>query len=133
MRELGAAEVRPLRVWARGVAGDRRARSVTEVMERCPPVRAPDVREAALGLRARGSGLAEADLRLALGAVRRVAGFARATRYLVPAPDAGRRRELLAPRLLRRGERPYRELGLRPDELALGERVVAEALADGRA
>ncbi|MCX4790281.1 winged helix DNA-binding domain-containing protein [Streptomyces sp. NBC_01221] len=104
-----------------------------EVLERCLAVQAQDMRAAALGLRARGSGLTEADVYLALGPARSVVRgwFMRGTLYLVPARDAGWLRELLAPRLLRRSERRYRELGLGPAELALGERVITEALADG--
>ncbi|MFZ4267542.1 DNA glycosylase AlkZ-like family protein [Streptomyces arboris] len=88
---------------------------------------------AALGVRARGSGLSAADVYRALGAERSVVRgwFMRGTLYLVPARDAGWLRELLAPRLLRRSERRYRELGLGPDELALGERVITDSLANG--
>ncbi|WP_327349235.1 MULTISPECIES: winged helix DNA-binding domain-containing protein [unclassified Streptomyces] len=133
MRELGPSEGRLLRAWSQGVGGDRRATSVPEVLERCLAVQAQDMRAAALGLRARGSGLTEADVYLALGPARSVVRgwFMRGTLYLVPARDAGWLRELLAPRLLRRSERRYRELGLGPAELALGERVITEALADG--
>ncbi|MBP0458793.1 winged helix DNA-binding domain-containing protein [Streptomyces montanisoli] len=133
MRQLGASQARLLRAWSQGVAGDRRATSVPAVLERCLAVQAQDLRAAALGIRARGCGLTEADVHQALGAERTLVRgwFMRGTLYLVPAGDAGRLRELLAPRLLRRSERRYRELRLGPDELALGERVITEALADG--
>lgn len=55
--------------------------------------------------------------------------FMRGTLHLVAARDAGWVRELLAPRLLRGSERRYRELGLGPDELRRGERVITSALA----
>ncbi|MFF3175050.1 winged helix DNA-binding domain-containing protein [Streptomyces sp. NPDC057900] len=133
MRELGPTEGRLLRAWSQGVGGDRRAASVPEVLERCLAVQAQDARAAALGIRARGSGLTEADVHRALGAARTVVRgwFMRGTLYLVPARDAVWLRELLAPPQLRRSERRYRELGLGPAELALGERVITEALADG--
>ncbi|MEU8625651.1 winged helix DNA-binding domain-containing protein [Streptomyces sp. NPDC048669] len=133
MRELGPSEGRLLCAWSQGVGGDRRAASVPEVLERCLAVQAQDARSAALGIRARGSGLTEADVHQALGAARTVVRgwFMRGTLYLVPARDAVWLRELLAPQLLRRSERRYRELGLGPAELALGERVITEALADG--
>ncbi|WP_443072466.1 winged helix DNA-binding domain-containing protein [Streptomyces sp. NBC_01485] len=133
MRELGPSQARLLRAWSQGVGGDRRATSVPAVLERCLAVQAQDLRAAALGLRARGSGLTEADVHLALGAEHSLVRgwFMRGTLYLVPAGDAGWLRELLAPQLLRRSERRYRELGLGPAELALGERVITEALAGG--
>ncbi|MEV7505736.1 winged helix DNA-binding domain-containing protein [Streptomyces sp. NPDC093018] len=133
MRELGPAEVRALRAWAQGVGGERRAGSVAEVLERCLAVQAQDVRAAALGIRARAHGLTEADVYRALGGGPGVVRgwFMRGTLYLVPARDAGWLRELFAPLLLRRSERRYRELGLGTAELALGERVIAESLADG--
>ncbi|MFF1745712.1 winged helix DNA-binding domain-containing protein [Streptomyces mirabilis] len=133
MRELDPSEGRLLRAWSQGVGGDRRATSVPDVLEGCLAVQAQDLRAAALGLRARGSGLTEADVYLALGAARSVVRgwFMRGTLYLVPARDAGWLRELLAPQLLRRSERRYRELGLGPAELALGERVITDALEDG--
>ncbi|MFD7714508.1 winged helix DNA-binding domain-containing protein [Streptomyces sp. NPDC059814] len=133
VRELGPSEGRLLRAWSQGVAGDRRAASVPEVLERCLAVQAQDARAAALGIRARGTGLTEADVHRALGAARTVVRgwFMRGTLYLVPARDAVWLRELLAPRLLSRSERRYRELELGPAELTLGERVITEALADG--
>ncbi|MET7288421.1 winged helix DNA-binding domain-containing protein [Streptomyces sp. NPDC005573] len=133
MRELDPSEGRLLRAWSQGVGGDRRAKSVPEVLDMCLAVQAQDLRAAALGIRARGSGLTEADVYRALGAApSAVRGwFMRGTLYLVPARDAGWLRELLAPQLLRRSERRYRELGLGPAELDLGERVIADALADG--
>lgn len=133
MRELGRSQARLLRAWSQGIGGDRRATSVPAVLDRCLAVQAQDLRAAALGIRARGSGLTEADVYLALGAERRLVRgwFMRGTLYLVPAGDAGWLRELLAPQLLRRSERRYRELELGPAELALGERVITEALAGG--
>lgn len=133
VREFGPSQARLLRAWSQGVGGDRRATSVPSVLERCLAVQAQDLRAAALGLRARGSGLTEADVYRALGAERSLVRgwFMRGTLYLVPAGDAGWLRELLAPQLLRRSERRYRELGLGPAELALGERVITEALAGG--
>lgn len=133
MRELGPGGARLLRAWSQGVGGAWRAASVAAVLERCLAVQAQDLRAAALGIRARGSGLTEADVYRALGTERTLVRgwFMRGTLYLVPARDAGWLRELLAPRLLRRGERRYRELGLGPAELGRGERVIAEALADG--
>lgn len=133
VRELVPSQARLLRAWAQGIGGGRRATTVPAVLERCLAVQAQDLRAAALGLRARGSGLAEADVYLALGAERSLVRgwFMRGTLYLVPAGDAGWLRELLAPQLLRRSERRYRELGLGPAELALGERVITEALAGG--
>ncbi len=133
MREFSPSQARLLRAWSQGVGGGRRAASVAAVLERCLAVQAQDLRAAALGVRARGSGLTEADVYLALGVERSVVRgwFMRGTLYLVPAGDAGWLRELLAPQLLRRSERRYRELGLGPGELALGERVITEALAGG--
>ncbi|MFG2262107.1 winged helix DNA-binding domain-containing protein [Streptomyces sp. NPDC048720] len=133
MRELGPVQARLLRAWSQGVGGGRRATSPAAVLEGCLAVQAQDLKAAALGIRTRGSGLTEADVYRALGAERSLVRgwFMRGTLYVVPAADAGWLRELLAPQLLRRSERRYRELGLGPAELALGERVIAEALADG--
>lgn len=133
VRELGPSQARLLRAWSQGVGGDLRATSASAVLERCLAVQAQDLRAAALGVRARGSGLTEADVYRALGAERSLVRgwFMRGTLYVVPVADAEWLRELLAPQLLRRSERRYRELGLGAAELALGERVITEALAGG--
>ncbi|MCD0452150.1 winged helix DNA-binding domain-containing protein [Actinocorallia sp. API 0066] len=132
MRSLSPSQARLLRAASQGIGDGRRATSAAAVLARCLAVQAQDLRAAALGIRARATGLTEADVHAALGARDLVRGwFMRGTLHLVPARDAGWLRELLAPSLLRRSERRYRELGLGPAELARGERVIADALADG--
>jgi hypothetical protein len=131
MLELSHERTRLLRAQAQGIGGHWRAASVTAVLDQCFAVQAQHLPAAALGIRARGSGLTAADVHRALGPDRAVVRgwFMRGTLYLVAARDAGWLRELLAPQLLRRSERRYRELGLGPAELRRGERVITTALA----
>lgn len=122
-----------LRARSQGLGNGSRVTSVPAVLERCLAVQAQDLRAATLGIRARSLGLTETDVYRALGAERSLVRgwFMRGTLYLVAAHEAEWLRELLAPHLLRRSERRYRELGLGPGELALGEQVICDALADG--
>lgn len=131
MLELSGERARLLRARAQWIGDGWRAASAAAVLDRCFAVQAQHLPAAALGIRARGSGLTWADVRRALGVDRSVVRgwFMRGTLYLVAARDAGWLRELLAPQLLRRSERRYRELGLGPAELRCGERVITGALA----
>lgn len=131
MLELSDERARLLRARAQGIGDLWRAASAAAVLDHCFVIQAQNLPAAGLGIRARGTGLAEADIHRALGADRSVVRgwFMRGTLYLVAARDAGWLRELLAPQLLRRSERRYRELGLGPAELRRGERVITSALA----
>lgn len=131
MLELSDGRARLLRARAQGIGDLWRAASAAAVLDHCFVIQAQNLPAAGLGIRARGTGLAEADVHRALGADRSVVRgwFMRGTLYLVAARDAGWLRELLAPQLLRRSERRYRELGLGPAELRRGERVITSALA----
>lgn len=124
---------RLLRARAQGVGSGWRGRSVAEVLGRAFAVQAQDAAAAALGIRARSSGLTAADVVRATDVERSVVRnwFMRGTLHLVPAADARWLTSLLGPVFLRLSSRRYRELGLDERDLLRGERVITSALGDG--
>ncbi|MBT2397812.1 DNA glycosylase AlkZ-like family protein [Streptomyces sp. ISL-100] len=124
---------RLLRARAQGVGSGWRGRSVAEVMGRAFALQAQDAAAAALGIRARSSGLTAADVVRATDVERSVVRnwFMRGTLHLVPTADVRWLTSLLGPVFLRLSERRYRELGLDERDLLRAERVITSALADG--
>ncbi|OEJ29406.1 hypothetical protein AR457_12810 [Streptomyces agglomeratus] len=124
-----------MRARAQGIGSGRRGRSVAEVMARAFAVQAQDAAAAALGIRARSTGLTVADVVRATDVERRVVRnwFMRGTLHLVPAADVRWLTSLLGPVFLRQSARRYRELGLGEDDLLRGEQVITTALRGGPA
>jgi len=125
---------RLLRARAQGVGDGRRAGSVAEVLASSFAVQAQDLPAAALGLRARATGLTPEAVRHAIDVERSVVRgwFMRGTLFLVAASDARWLTRLLGPVALRQSERRYRELGLDAHTLRRAEKLITAALsADG--
>ncbi|MGX1884883.1 winged helix DNA-binding domain-containing protein [Streptomyces sp. NPDC055287] len=124
---------RLLRARAQGVGSGWRGPSVAEVLGRAFALQAQDAAAAALGIRARSSGLTVADVVRATDVERSVVRnwFMRGTLHLVPAADVRWLTSLLGPVFLRLSARRYRELGLGERDLRRGEQVITSALGDG--
>ncbi|MEU8524967.1 winged helix DNA-binding domain-containing protein [Streptomyces sp. NPDC048629] len=114
--------VRYLRAWAQAIGGGVREDDAAAVVRRVFAVQAQDATAARLGIRARSRAVDGEAVRVAYEDDRSIVRgwFMRGTLHTVPAPDVRWLLRLLGPRLLRAGERRYRELEL--DE-ALRERA----------
>ncbi|MGX8907459.1 winged helix DNA-binding domain-containing protein [Streptomyces netropsis] len=122
--------IRAQRARAQAIGGGVRCGGVVEVLERVVGVQAQDPASAALGVRARSTGLTAGDVRWAVEDRAAVRGwFMRGTLHLVAASDVRWLLDLLGPVFLRSGERRLRELGLDPKLCARAERLIGLAIA----
>jgi hypothetical protein len=124
--QLTVEQVRHLRLIAQGLHPERahHATDVARIIEGAGGLQAQEYPSAALGVRARSSGLTAEDVRRAREVDRSIAltWAMRGTLHLVPAADLGWLVGLLGPVFIQKGERRYRQLGL-------SEEVRIEALA----
>jgi hypothetical protein len=107
------------------------ARSVTEVTGHLLAIQAQDPRGARLAVRARTSGLAAADVDLALTAARTavISWLNRGTLHLVLAEDYWWLHQLTTPQLRAGITRRLGQEGVTPDDAERGVRVIEQSLA----
>ena len=130
-RRASAPGLARLRLHAQGIAAP--LREPHEVVERLGAVQAQDYLGAlwAVGLRLEQAGEADVERALARGTILRTWPM-RGTLHFVPARDARWMLRLMTPRIVARGERRYRELGLDAATFARAGELLAGALEGGR-